>query len=102
MSDIQEEQKRLYKRAEENDYISKLEEIKDNLFLNKNKKETYLYEENSFQNMIVENKYYENKINELQDRIDKAVKELINIDGNLEYGKTSDRICYVIDILKGE
>ena len=39
---------------------------------------------------------------EKQDIIDKATKELINIDGNLEYGKTSDRICYVIDILKGD
>ena len=35
-------------------------------------------------------------------RVDKAIKELINIDGNLVYGETSDRICHVIDILKGE
>lgn len=39
---------------------------------------------------------------ERQDRIDKATKELINIDDNLPYGETSDRICYVIDILKGD
>jgi hypothetical protein len=52
---------------------------------------------------IVEELEKERKKNkELQEIIDKATKELINIDGNLEYGKTSDRICYVIDILKGD
>ena len=44
----------------------------------------------------------QDKVFELQERIDKATKELINIDGNLAYGKTSDRICYVIDILEGD
>lgn len=44
----------------------------------------------------------QDKVFKLQDKIDKATKELINIDSNLEYGKTSDRICYVIDILKGD
>ena len=33
--------------------------------------------------------------------IDKAVLELANIDGNLSNSRLSDRICNLIDILKG-
>ena len=33
--------------------------------------------------------------------IDKAVLELANIDGNLSNSQLSDRICNLIDILKG-
>ena len=32
--------------------------------------------------------------------IDKAVLELVNIDGTLSNGQLSDRICNLIDILK--
>lgn len=32
--------------------------------------------------------------------IDKAVLELVNIDGNLSNSQLSDRICNLIDILK--
>ena len=33
--------------------------------------------------------------------IDKAVLELVNIDGNLSNSQLSDRICNLIDMLKG-
>ena len=48
------------------------------------------------------------KVEELQQEnkkqkelIDKAVLELANIDGNLSNSQLSDRICNLIDILKG-
>lgn len=43
-----------------------------------------------------------NEKEELQERIDKALKELICLDGSLTNGRISDNICYIIEILKGE
>lgn len=52
--------------------------------------------------------YISNKYQELQkenkkqkELIDKAVLELANIDGNLSNSQLSDRICDLIDMLKG-
>ena len=52
--------------------------------------------------------YISNKYQELQQEnkkqkelIDKAVLELANIDGNLSNSQLSDRICNLIDMLKG-
>ena len=52
--------------------------------------------------------YISNKYQELQkenkkqkELIDKAVLELANIDGNLSNSQLSDRICNLIDMLKG-
>ena len=41
-----------------------------------------------------------NHIKKQQQVIDKAVLELVNIDGNLSNSQLSDRICNLIDILK--
>ncbi len=37
---------------------------------------------------------------ELKEIIDKTITTLVNIDGDLSYGKKSDKICNLIDILR--
>lgn len=46
----------------------------------------------------IEQLQQENK--QLKEVINKAVLELVNIDGNLSNSQLSDRICNLIDILK--
>lgn len=48
---------------------------------------------------FIEDLQQENK--KQKELIDKAVLELANIDGNLSNGQLSDRICNLIDMLKG-
>ena len=43
----------------------------------------------------------EQQVEKQKEVIDKAVLELANIDGNLSNSQLSDRICNLIDILKG-
>lgn len=44
----------------------------------------------------------EQKCKKQKKAIDKAVLELVNIDGDLSNSQLSDRICNLIDILKKE
>lgn len=44
----------------------------------------------------------EQKCKKQKKTIDKAVLELVNIDGNLSNSQLSNRICNLIDILKKE
>lgn len=41
------------------------------------------------------------KVKKQKEVIDKAILELASIDGNLSNSQLSDRICNLIDILKG-
>ncbi len=50
-----------------------------------------------YHNDCIEKLKQENK--KLKEVINKAVLELVNIDGALSYGRLSDRICNLIDIL---
>lgn len=43
----------------------------------------------------------EQQVEKQKEVINKAVLELANIDGNLSNSQLSDRICNLIDILKG-
>lgn len=43
----------------------------------------------------------EQQVAKQEEVINKAVLELANIDGNLSNGQLSDRICNLIDMLKG-
>lgn len=43
----------------------------------------------------------EQQVEKQEEVINKAVLELANIDGNLSNSQLSDRICNLIDILKG-
>ena len=67
-------------------------------------KQDLLYECNSLEsrlsNEIVKNEHLEQQCNKQKEVIDKAVLELVNIDGNLSNSQLSDRICNLIDILK--
>lgn len=53
---------------------------------------------------VVDNVFYlfEQQCKKQKEVIDKAVLELVNIDGNLSNSQLSDRICNLIDILKEE
>lgn len=94
MSDIQEEQKRLYKRAEEYDkknlqYMSieeALNQIKQRIMMHELEQTTSV--ENEREKVIL------NYINKLQNRIDKVIEE-INKRSSKEVAK------FYIDILKG-
>ena len=44
----------------------------------------------------------EQQVKKQKEVIDKAVLELVNIDGNLSNSQLSNRICNLIDILKKE
>lgn len=41
-----------------------------------------------------------NEVQELKEIIDKTITTLVNIDGDLAYGKKSDKICNLIDTLR--
>ena len=41
-----------------------------------------------------------NENEELKEIIDKTITTLVNIDGDLAYGKKSDKICNLIDTLR--
>ena len=45
--------------------------------------------------------HLEQQCKKQKELIDKAVLELANIDGNLSNSQLSDRICNLIDMLKG-
>ena len=85
MSDINEEQKRLYKRAEEND-IKIIEPS----------------EEECFVGIIKE---YQRKVDELQDRINKAISYMqnyINVEDSMMCESAREEFNEIINILKGD
>lgn len=67
-------------------------------------KQDLLYEcsslESKLSNEIIKNENLEQQCKKQKEVIDKAVLELVNIDGNLSNSQLSDRICNLIDILK--
>ena len=67
-------------------------------------KQDLLYEcsilESRLSNEIIKNENLEQQCKKQKEMIDKAVLELVNIDGNLSNSQLSDRICNLIDILK--
>ena len=87
MSDIQEEQKRLYKRVEENDIKVKLP------------KKWLKWEDIMKENKKVIN----NEKNELQSRIDKAIKYITKKGLYSDYGdRAEDDENALLNILKGD
>ena len=97
MSDINEEQKRLYKRAEENDYIVKdIAQYEEND--SKLAKYTILELQKQLDFMIDRN-------NEKQNRIDKAVEYINEMclcsEGYANYGDDL-RPEHIVNILKGD
>jgi hypothetical protein len=94
MSDIQEEQKRLYKRAEENDkenlkYMSTeeaLNQIKQRIMMHKLDNTTS--NENEREKVIL------NYINELQNRINKAVEYINKFESIKAYYEYTDEDGY--------
>lgn len=50
--------------------------------------------------LIKEIEILEKENQELKEIIDKTITTLVNIDGNLAYGKESDKICNLIDTLR--
>lgn len=50
--------------------------------------------------LILERNRLEIQVKKQKERIDKAVLELVNIDGNLSNSQLSDRICNLINKLK--
>lgn len=50
--------------------------------------------------LIKEIEILEEENQELKEIIDKTITTLVNIDGNLAYGKESDKICNLIDTLR--
>lgn len=85
MSDIQEEQKRLYKRAEENDKEKWIDISKENKSLLK--------------------EIHNREINKLQDRINKAIEYINEMclcsDGYANYGDDL-RPEHIVNILQGD
>lgn len=51
--------------------------------------------------ILCENDELQQENKKQKELIDKAVLELANIDGNLSNSQLSDRICNLIDMLKG-
>ena len=81
------------------DYLKRVDELETKL--TGEDKETYawlIYGYNQCAKLLNETEQQCKKQKEL---IDKAVLELANIDGNLSNSQLSDRICNLIDILKG-
>ena len=84
MSDIQEEQKRLYKRAEENDLLRKYNNLKTAL--------------DESQEVVIS---YKEEINELQNRIDKSIEYIEQIiDFVAEDKREIERDKYILKLLK--
>lgn len=53
----------------------------------------------SQEDLIIKYMFLEQQCKKQKEVINKAVLELVNIDGALSYGQLSDRICNLIDIL---
>lgn len=53
----------------------------------------------SQEDLIIKYMFLEQQCKKQKEVIDKAVLELVNIDGTLSNGRLSDRICNLIDIL---
>lgn len=53
----------------------------------------------SQEDLIIKYMFLEQQVKKQKEVINKAVLELVNIDGALSYGRLSDRICNLIDIL---
>ena len=86
-------------KKEIKDYLKRVDELEAKL--TGEDKETYawlIYGYNQCAKLLNETEQQCKKQKEL---IDKAVLELANIDGNLSNSQLSDRICNLIDILKG-
>ena len=86
-------------KEEIKDYLKRVDELETKL--TGEDKETYawlIYGYNQCAKLLNETEQQCKKQKEL---IDKAVLELANIDGNLSNGQLSDRICNLIDMLKG-
>ena len=86
-------------KEEIKDYLKRVDELETKL--TGEDKETYawlIYCYNQCAKLLNETEQQCKKQKEL---IDKAVLELANIDGNLSNGQLSDRICNLIDMLKG-
>ena len=86
-------------KKEIKDYLKRVDELETKL--TGEDKETYawlIYGYNQCAKLLNETEQQCKKQKEL---IDKAVLELANIDGNLSNGQLSDRICNLIDMLKG-
>ena len=94
MSDIQEEQKRLYKRAEEND--------------KEMKRQYKISEEYHKENRKLLKEIHNREINELQDRINKAIEYIEQIlkfiiSKNIKEEKREyERLEHIVNILKGD
>ena len=97
MSDIQEEQKRLYKRAEENDYIVKdIAQYEEND--SKLAKYTILELQKQLDFMIDRN-------DEKQDRINKAIiymQNYINVEDSMMCESAREEFKEIINILQGD
>ena len=88
MSDIQEEQKRLYKRAEENDNRNELYGVK------------VIVSPEAHKELLKRKMIEENEIlNDLQNRIDKAIEYINNCP---EYLWANVNTKSLLDILKGD
>ena len=86
-------------KEEIKDYLKRVDELETKL--TGEDKETYawlIYGYNQCAKLLNETEQQCKKQKEL---IDKAVLELANIDGNLSNSQLSDRICNLIDMLKG-
>lgn len=86
-------------KKEIKDYLKRVDELETKL--TGEDKETFvwlIYGYNQCAKLLNETEQQCKKQKEL---IDKAVLELANIDGNLSNGQLSDRICNLIDMLKG-
>lgn len=86
-------------KEEIKEYLKRVDELETKL--TGEDKETFvwlIYGYNQCAKLLNETEQQCKKQKEL---IDKAVLELANIDGNLSNGQLSDRICNLIDMLKG-
>lgn len=86
-------------KKEIKDYLKRVDELETKL--TGEDKETFvwlIFGYNQCAKLLNETEQQCKKQKEL---IDKAVLELANIDGNLSNSQLSDRICNLIDMLKG-
>ena len=97
MSDIQEEQKRLYKRAEENDYI-----VKDIAQYEENDSKLAKYTILELQKQI---DFMIDRNDEKQDRINKAIiymQNYINVEDSMMCESAREEFKEIINILQGD
>ena len=81
------------------DYLKRVDELRNKLM--GEDKETYAWLIHGFNQCAKLLNETEQQCKKQKELIDKAVLELANIDGNLSNGQLSDRICNLIDMLKG-